>query len=129
MSLKLTRVWNPAVGNKFSEENTKTPHVTLDTESAVVGGLGSSPFDWESKNKHHVVVLVVHCLSIFLPGSNSGLILVLLDEPGETKVCYLDNVVVANQDVPGGKVSVDVVLTLEVGHASSNLGRHVDQLG
>ena len=57
--MKLTRVWNPAVGNKFSEENTKTPHVTLDTESAVVGGLRGGPFDWESKNKHHHVVIVV----------------------------------------------------------------------
>ena len=51
--MPLTRIRNPAVGNQFSEENTKAPHVTLDTESAVVGGLRSGPLDRESKNKHH----------------------------------------------------------------------------
>ncbi len=29
---------------------------------------------------------------------------------------------------PGGKVPVNVVLGLQVGHAGSDLGRHVDQL-
>ena len=57
--MQLTRIRNPAVGNQFSEENTKAPHVTLDTESAVVSGLGSSPFDWESKNKHHAFLVFI----------------------------------------------------------------------
>ena len=47
--ITLTRIWNSAVCHKFSEKNTKAPHVTLDTKSAVIGCLGSGPFDRESK--------------------------------------------------------------------------------
>jgi hypothetical protein len=44
-------------------------------------------------------------------------VLVLLNNPSETKVRHLANVVLAHEHVARGKIAMDVVLGLEVRHA------------
>ena len=55
-------------------------------------------------------------------------IFVLFDEPGQAEVCDLADVVLADQNVSGRQISVDVVLRLKVGHSGGDLSSHVDQL-
>ena len=43
------------------------------------------------------------------------------DRPGQPEVGNLDDVVLADQNVSGGKIAMDIVLGLEVGHAGSDL--------
>ena len=62
-------------------------------------------------------------------GALARSVLVLaLDDAGQTKIGDLADVVLADQDVSCGKISVDVVLCLEVRHPGRDLRRHVDQL-
>ena len=49
-----------------------------------------------------------------------------LDNSGQAEVSNLDIVALSAQDVPGSQVSVDVVLRLEVGHATRNLGCYIN---
>ena len=55
-------------------------------------------------------------------------ILIFLDEPSQSEISDLANIILSNQNVPGGQITMDVVLRLEVGHPSGDLCSHVDQL-
>lgn len=50
-----------------------------------------------------------------------------LDESSQAEVCNFDDIVVAHKHVARRQVPVDVILTLQVRHASSDLSAHVDQ--
>lgn len=51
------------------------------------------------------------------------------EDPCEAKVGNFADVVLADQNVPGCQVSVNVVLQLQESHARGNLGRHLNLLG
>ena len=55
-------------------------------------------------------------------------VFVFLDESRQTEICDLADVVLADQNVSGSQIAVDVVLGLQVGHAGGDLSSHVDQL-
>ena len=50
-----------------------------------------------------------------------------LDYTRQTKVSNLDVIVITYKDIPRRKVPVDVVLRLQVRHATSDLSRHINQ--
>jgi hypothetical protein len=44
------------------------------------------------------------------------------------KKSYLDDIVIGNQNVSGGQISVNIVLRFQIGHSCRDVGRHVYQL-
>ena len=48
---------------------------------------------------------------------------------GQPQICYLDNVTFSYQNISGTKVLMDVVVFLQVCHATSYLCSYVYQLG
>jgi hypothetical protein len=51
-----------------------------------------------------------------------------LDETGKAEISNFDQVILANEDVPGGQITVNVILRLQVSHTGRNLRAHVDQV-
>ena len=49
--------------------------------------------------------------------SLSGIVDVLLDDPGQTKVGHFAHIALTDQDVPCSEVTMDVGMLLQVGHA------------
>lgn len=47
--------------------------------------------------------------------------------PSQTKIGNLNNVAIADQNITCCQISVDVVLGLQIGHASGYLGSHIDE--
>ena len=57
-----------------------------------------------------------------------GFILILFNEPGQTEIGNLADIIFSHQYVSGSQISMDVVLSFQVGHASCDLSSHVYQL-
>lgn len=51
----------------------------------------------------------------------TGRVLIVFDEPGQAKISDLADQIVPHQDVGRAQVSVDVVHSLDVGHACCHL--------
>ena len=87
---KITRIRDAAVGHKLGQKDAEAPHVALDAEPAVVGGLRRGPLDGE-------------------PGPDPGLVLVLLDQPRQAKVGDLHDVIVTDQDISCCEIPKSIV--------------------
>lgn len=63
------------------------------------------------------------------PGTLCGRVRTHHEDPGQAKVGHLADVVLADQDIPGSQVAVNVVLQLQVCHTGCYLCCHLDLVG
>ena len=92
-----SRIWNAAKCDQFCQQNTKTPNIRFYGESRIICSLGSCPLDGE-------------------PRTHSGLVLVLLDQPRQAKVGYLDIVVITNQTIPARRLRIFIFVKKVLAH-------------
>ena len=98
-------VGNSAKGYQLGQEDSKTPYIRFDGKSKIIEVSPAGKFSHYKSCFLPGVVGSFRCCPLYRePGSNPGLVLVLLDEPRQPKVSNLDVVVVSHQTVPAEKI-------------------------